>query len=174
MEINLEKTWEYEARGLKSDQADPKVGDKVTVTFSSDSMNRMVRVCTVCNIVTFDSNSKSVQQKDIKNKSKRLRYEKMLKLEGKPLKVGMALPFRGRLEQGGKKKGDVKSVIYPVNQWMDSGENATEAAMARWAQDKELFCEDDAAAIKSAIENKVKEAKTKFEKSKSSWSKARC
>ena len=40
---------------------------------------------------------------------------------------------------GGKKKGDVKSVIYPVNQWMDSGENATEAAMARWAQDKELL-----------------------------------
>ena len=81
----LGETWEYEARGLKSDQADPKVGDKVTVTFSSDSMNRMVRVCTVCNIVTFDSNSKSVQQKDINNKSKRLRYEKMLKLDGEPL-----------------------------------------------------------------------------------------
>ena len=124
------------------------------MTFSNDS-NRMVRVCTVCNIVTFDSNSKSVQQKDIKNKSKRLRYEKMLKLDGEPLRVGMALlPGITRW----KEEGDVKSVIYPVNQWMDSGENATEAAMARWAQDKEL-CAEDAEATGMLLKIRYKRRK---------------
>ena len=157
----LGEKWELEARNIVESK-DPVVGDNVAVTFSADSMKRMVRVCAVCNIVTFDANSKKVRNKDIRNKSNRLRYEKMLKLaeKGEKLEVGMNLPFRGRLEQAGNKKTGA-SVIYPVNQWMDSGENATEAAMVRWAQDKDLFNDDDLEAIKAAVQNKLAAAEAK-------------
>lgn len=157
----LGEKWELEARNIVESK-DPVVGDNVTVTFSADSMKRMVRVCAVCNIVTFDANSKKVRNKDIRNKSNRLRYEKMLKLaeKGEKLQVGMNLPFRGRLEQAGNKKTGA-SVIYPVNQWMDSGENATEAAMVRWAQDKDLFSDDDLEAVKAAVQNKLAAAEAK-------------
>merc|ERR1711968_103038 len=159
----LGEEWELEARGIKGGK-DPAVGDKVSVTFSTDSLKRMVRVCCVCNIVTFDTNSKKVRLKDIRNKSNRLRYEKMLKLgeKNEQLKVGMNLPFRGRLEQAGNKKTGA-SVIYPVNQWMDSGENATEAAMVRWAQDKDLFNDDDKNAIAAAVQNKLDTVQKKLE-----------
>jgi magnesium-transporting ATPase (P-type) len=162
----LGEEWELEARGLKASK-DPVVGDKVSVTFSNDSMKRMIRVCCVCNIVTFDANSKKVRAKDINNKSNRMRYEKMLKLgeKGETLKAGMNLPFRGRLEQAGNKMTGA-SVIYPVNQWMDSGENATEAAMVRWAQDKDLFSEDDKAAVAAAVQNKLNAAQEKADKTR--------
>ena len=54
-------------------------------------------------------------------------------------------------------EGAVK--IFPVNQWNDTKVNATEAAMIKWVQDKDLFCEDDKIAIKSLVAARLEEAK---------------
>ena len=94
----------------------------------------MVRVCTVCNIVTFDQ-LKSVQQKDVNNKSKRLRYENAE--TGRALKVGMALFFRGdwnRVEE----EGDVNpQSTLSINGWILV--RMQRRLLWQISQDKELF-----------------------------------
>ena len=147
----LGEAWEKSARGLE-DVADPKVGDKVEVTFSPDSMNRIVRVCAVCNKTDFTADSKTLKMKDVRtNKTMRLKYQQMLGKEN--VKEGAKLPFRARLEQS---EG---AVIFPVNQWNDTKVNATEAAMIKWVQDKDLFCDDDKDAVKSLVAARLTEAK---------------
>lgn len=153
--------WEKEALGIKEAPADPAVGDKVSVTFSPDSMNRIVRVCSVCNKTNFISDSKKLKMENlVGNKTQRLKYEKIL---GKGnVKEGAPLPFRAKLPQGLNPKTGEQMYIYPVTQWNITKVNATEEAMTKWVQDKDLFCDDDAAAITSYLTTEIEKGKAKI------------
>jgi magnesium-transporting ATPase (P-type) len=131
--------FEGSSDGSKAGKAlDVKVGDKINVIFSPDSLQRINRVCALQNTTSFDGASKVVQEKKMYEESDRRKICEIFNIKSKEWDTirGKPLPFRFRQEM---KNGGAR---FPMDQWLPNAD-ASSNALVRWCNDKPLW--DDAA-----------------------------
>jgi magnesium-transporting ATPase (P-type) len=127
-----------DAESKSGNKIEVKVGDKINVIFSPDSLRRINRVCALQNTTSFDDASKVVQDKKMYEESDRRKICEIFSIKSKEWDTirGKPLPFRFRQEM---KNGGAR---FPMDQWLPNAD-ASSNALVRWCNDKPLW--DDAA-----------------------------
>jgi magnesium-transporting ATPase (P-type) len=111
-----------------------KVGDKVTVNFSNDTLRRINRVCAVQNKTSFDGGSKKVQELGDYSENDRIKIKNMFDWKSNAdWKIGADIKFRFR-----ELMKDGKTVKFHMDQWLPNAD-ASSNALVRWCNDKPLW-----------------------------------
>lgn len=172
-ELGTERGWITQGMFVENGNTNPETwmedtpdkkyaaGDKVTVRISSDTMNRMVRVCACCNNTVFVGDSQIVRARDAYTKGERLAIMRQCEVEGDEWPEGQTIPFRWVRENP---QGSSNPFSYLTDQWKTAGD-ATESAMVRWVQDKPLF-EDKSYEAVGAKKPKLPAERVKTSRSK--------